>query len=122
VAHTAHGMATNDKIVLAGISDKTTDNGIHQITVTTANAYTYTTTDSGSTSYTGTITSTFVALSGLTGVGGDLSVSRVYPSNQPVTGWTRKSTSSPFLQEGVLVGTISSSTGFNGTAVMLSDE
>jgi hypothetical protein len=122
VAHTSHGMATNDKIVLAGISDKTTDNGIHQITVTTANAYTYTTTDSGSTSYTGTITSTFVALSGLTGVGGDLSVSRVYPSNQPVTGWTRKSTSSPFLQEGVLVGTISSSTGFNGTAVMLSDE
>jgi hypothetical protein len=122
VAHTAHGMATNDKIVLAGISDKTADNGIRQITVTTANAYTYTTTDSGSTSYTGTITSTFVALSGLTGVGGDLSVSRVYASNQPVTGWTRKSSSAPYLQEGVLVGTINSSTGFNGTAVMLADE
>ena len=123
VAHTAHGMATNDKIVLAGISDKIEDNGRPiQITVTGVNSYTYTTTDSGSTSYTGTITSTFVALSGLTNASGILSTSRVYPSNQPVTGWTRKSSSSPFLQEGVLVGTISSSTGFNGTAVMLSDE
>ena len=122
VAHTAHGMATNDKVTIAGITDKTEDNGIHQITVTGVNAYTFTTTDSGSTSYTGTITSTFVALSGLTAATGLLSTSRVYSSNQPVVGWTRKSTSSPFLQEGVLVGEIDSTDGFNGTAVMLSDE
>ena len=53
VTHTAHGMASNDKVLLRGISDKTEDNTVKQITVTTANAYTYTTTDSGSTSYTG---------------------------------------------------------------------
>ena len=78
--------------------------------------------DSGSTSYTGTIISTFVALSGLTAATGLLSLSRVYSSNQPVVGWTRKSTSSPFLQEGVLVGEVDSSLGFSGTAVMLEDE
>jgi hypothetical protein len=123
VAHTAHGMSTNDKITLVGITDKISDNGtVFQITVTGANAYTYTTTDSGSTSYTGTIKSTFVALNGLTNASGVLSTSRVYSSAQPIVGWTRKSSSSPYLQEGVLVGTISAATGFAGTAVMLSDE
>ena len=122
VAHTAHGMATNDKVVLAGITDKTEDNGIKQITVTGVDAYTHATTDTGSTSYTGTISSTFVALSGLTDINGELSTSRVYSSAQPIVGWTRKSTISPYLQEGVLVGTVDSSTGFSGTAVMLSDE
>lgn len=123
VTHTAHGMATNDKIVLKGITNKTEDNNkIFQITVSDANTYTYTTTDSGATSYTGTIQSTFVALSGLTNASGVLSTSRVYTSNQPVTGWTRKSSVSPFLQEGVLVGTVNSSSGFAGTAVMLADE
>lgn len=123
VTHTAHGMATNDKIVLEGITDKVEDNyTIHQITVTDANTYTYTTTDSGSTSYTGTILATFVALSGLTNASGILSTSRVYTSPQPVVGWTRKSTSSPFLQEGVLVGNVSNTSGFDGTAVMLADE
>jgi hypothetical protein len=123
VTHTAHGMASNDKIILSGITDKTEDNfKVKQITVTDANTYTYTTTDSGSTSYTGTIVSTFVAITGLTGADGSISLSRVYSSPQPVVGWTRKSTTSPLLQEGVLVGTISNTTGFDGTAVMLSDE
>jgi len=123
VTHTAHGMASNDKIYLEGITDKTEDNWrVIQITVTGVNTYTFTTTDSGSTSYTGTIKSTFVALNGLTNASGILSTSRVYSSNQPVTGWTRKSTSSPLLQEGVLVGEVDSTNGFSGTAVMLSDE
>lgn len=123
VAHTAHGMATNDKVTLVGITDKVEDNGtVFQITVTGANSYTYATTNSGSTNYTGTITSTFVALNGLTNASGILSTSRVYPSAQPVVGWTRKSSASPYLQEGVLVGEVSSSTGFSGTAVMLADE
>ena len=123
VTHTAHGMATNDKIYLEGITDKTADNWtVKQITVTGANTYTYATTDSGSTSYTGTIKVTFVALSGLTNASGILSLSRVYSTDQPVTGWTRKSTTQPFLQEGVLVGTVDSADGFSGTAVMLADE
>jgi len=122
VTHATHGMATNDKIVLAGITDKTEDNGIHTITKIDAGSYSYTTTDSGSTSYTGTIISTFVALNGTTDGSGNLSTSRVYASAQPVTGWTRKSTSSPYLQEGILVGEVSASTGFSGVAVMLSDE
>jgi len=122
VTHATHGMATNDKIVLAGITDKVEDNGIHTITKIDAGSYSFTTTDSGSTSYTGTIKSTFVALNGTTDGSGNLSTSRVYASAQPVTGWTRKSSGSPYLQEGILVGEVSASTGFSGVAVMLSDE
>jgi len=122
VSHTAHGLDTGDKVALAGISDKVEDNGIQQVTVIDTNSYSFTTTDSGSTSYTGTIISTFVALSGLTNGSGILNTSRVYTVAQPVVGWTRKSTIAPFLQEGVLVGTISTTTGFSGVAVMLSDE
>jgi hypothetical protein len=122
VSHTAHAYETNDKIAITGITDKTEDNGLKQITVTGPNEYTFSTTDSGSTSYTGSITSTFIAISGLTDASGIISAARVYPSDQPVIGWTRKSSSSPYLQEGVLVGTIGSVDGFNGTAVMLADE
>jgi len=39
-----------------------------------------------------------------------------------VTGWSRKSSSSPYYQQGVLNGTVNSSTGFTGSAVMISDE
>jgi len=123
VAHTGHGLETNDKIIFEGITDKVGDNFvIKQVTVNDANEYEYTTTDSGSTSYTGAIKATFVALSGLTNASGVATLSRIYSANQPVVGWTRKSTSSPFLQEGVLNGEVDSSTGFNGTAVMLTDE
>lgn len=117
-----HGMLTNDKVFIEGITDKTEDNyTVKTITVTGASTFTYTTTDSGSTAYTGTKTVTFVALNGLTNASGILSTSRVYSTNQPVTGWTRKSSAEPFLQEGILVGEVNSSTGFDGTAVMLGD-
>lgn len=123
VSHTAHGMATNDKVLIEGITDKEQDNAVHQITVSDANTYTYTTTDSGSTSYTGTITSTFVLLEGLTDSGtGVLTVSRVYSSDQPFTGWTRKSTSAPYFRQADLNGIVSSSDGADITAVMVSDE
>ena len=213
VSHTSHGMQDNDKVMLRGITgNKTADNTVHQITVTTANAYTFTTTDSGDTTYTGDgflidaqdetnysgnitggsghavndvitlrggakvtvdavssgvvtqftvasgeddggnsasdvqdqisstgtgidfsltlaagnivteIRSTFVALNGTTDVNGELSTSRVYGSNQPVIGWTRKSSASPYYKEGPINATVNSSTGLDTTVVMVSDE
>jgi hypothetical protein len=122
VTHTGHGMSTNDKVMLRGITDKIEDNTVFLITVNTVNEYEYTTTNSGSTSYTGTITSTFVALDGLANASGVLSTSRVYSSNQPVTGKTAKSTIVPFLKQGILTGAISSTTGYDQSAVMTSDE
>ncbi len=121
VAHTAHGMATNDKVLIRG-ADQNEYNIIAQITVTGVNEYTFVVAGSPTTPATGTIESTFVALSGTTDVNGEISTSRVYTSNQPVSGWSRKSTSSPFYKEGSLNGIVSSTTGFDQTSVMTSDE
>jgi hypothetical protein len=218
VTHTGHGLSTNDKVYLRGISDKTEDNGVQQVTVSDVNTYTFTTTDSGSTSYTGSgfiihnqdetsydnspategtfsggtghavsdvltlrggakitvdaissgvvtqftvdagdsvggrsasdiqdqisttgsgtgfsltldtdnivteIRSTYVALDGNTDVNGEISISRVFGSNQPVSGWARKSTSSPYYRQGPITSTITSADGMDFTTVMVSDE
>jgi len=121
VAHTAHGMATGDKILIRD-ADQQDYNIIASITVTTANEYTYEVANSPTTPATGTITCTFVALDGVTDVNGELSVSRVYGTAQPVTGYTRKSTSAPYFKQGSLNGTISTSAGFDAVSVMTSDD
>jgi hypothetical protein len=121
VTHTGHGLSTNDYVAIDG-ADQPEYNGVKLITVTGANSYTYTVSGTPATPATGTIESTFVALYGLTDSNGVVSTSRVYSADQPVIGWTRKSTSSPYYKEGTLIGTISSATGFNSTAVMVSDE
>ena len=56
VSSTAHGLSVGDTVRIAGITDKTEDNGDQVITAVLTNSYDYTTTNSGSTSYTGTIT------------------------------------------------------------------
>jgi len=121
VAHTGHGMANNDKVDFKGITDKTEDNNVKQITVINVNSYSFTTTDSGSTSYTGTIKATFVALQGLTNVSGIISTSRTYSSNQPVSGWARKSSASPYYKQAGMSGIIDSSTGYSAAPQLVSD-
>jgi hypothetical protein len=118
VTHTSHGMASNDYADIKGAS-LAVNNGVHQITVTNANTYTYTMGSAPGSSPTGTITSTFVALTGLTDVNGDKSTSRVYSSAQPVTGWVRLT---PQYKTAPLFGTISATLGYSATGVMISDE
>jgi len=118
-----HILKVGDKFVLRGITDKTADNAVHTVTAVSGNDYNYTTTDSGSTSYAGTITSTFVALDGLTNITtGVITTTRYYSANQPVIGWARKSTSSPFYKEGSINKDIDSNSGLDYTAVMVLDE
>ena len=122
-AHTAHGMETGDKVVLKGITDKTEDNnGTHTITVTGSNAYTFVTTDSGSTSYTGTIISTWVAIDALTDASGNASRVKSYLSDQPVDGWARKSTASPRFKSFPIAGTIDNADGLSINVQMVLNE
>lgn len=122
VTHTAHGLSSGDKVVIYGASLRV-NNGIHTITVTGTNTYTYTLAQSTGTDPTGTITATFVALAGTSNATtGVLSTSRVYPSAQPVIGWARKSTNSPFYKTAPITGTISSTTGLTSVAIMIPDE
>lgn len=123
VTHTAHGLASNDKVVIDG-ANEAEYNGVKTITVVNANSYSYTCSSSPlpGTPATGTITATFAPIYGLTNASGQITTSRVYPSNQAVLGWARKSSASPYYQQGILTGEVNSTTGYNSTAVMISDE
>ena len=125
VTHTAvHGMATNDQVLITGITDELTDNGVHTITYINTTQYSYTTSVTGSTSYTGTKKGTFVFLKGLATAGtgsNEISMSRSIPSTQPVTGWARKS-SDPYYKQGAISGEVSSTGDTTFSPVLISDD
>jgi hypothetical protein len=121
VTHTSHGLANNDKVLIKGASHPA-NRGVFSITVTNANTYTYTMASAPGSNPTGTITSTFVVLSGLTNAQGQLTMSRVFPSDQPITGWARKSSTAPYYKQGPVSGTVDSGTGATLTALLIADE
>ncbi len=121
VAHTAHGMATNDKVVIRN-ANQNEYNGIHQITYIDANSYSYSVSGSPATPATGTILCSFVALEGLTDASGNITTSRVYSSSQPIKGKVRKSTSAPYYVTGGIGGTVNNTTGFSAGIQLISDD
>ncbi len=121
VTHTGHGMLNNDYVYIEG-GDIVANEGVFQITYINANSYSYTMGSSPGSSPTGTITSTFVGLYGLTNSSGVKSTSRVYDADQLVTGWARKASSSPYYVAAPMRGTIDSADGLSATGVLVSDE
>jgi hypothetical protein len=126
VSHTGHGLNTSDRVKIKGITDKTEDNnGTHAVaTVANPNSYTYTTTDSGSTNYTGTIKATGVLIDGLTDASGNISRDRTFldASGQAITGRVRKSTSSPRFKTADLSGTVNKDNGITLNIQLILDE
>jgi hypothetical protein len=121
VSHTAHGLVTNNYIVIRGAAQ----NGYNrqaQITVTDANTYTYAV-DSGTVSpATGSPVATGAIISGLTNASGIISDTRTYSGNQPFSGVARKSTSAPFYKSGSFSGVINSATGASANINLLDDQ
>lgn len=120
VTHTAHGLATNDNVLIEGADDENY-NGAYQITVTGPNNYTYTTAESG-TSPGGTITATFCFLNGDTNASGYISDTRTVSVNQPINYRARKSTTSPLYRQSAGSTTVNKDTGIDITANLVSDE
>jgi len=99
------------------------NNGVHTITYINANSYSYTMSSAPGSSPTGTITATYAAIYGTTNGSGQATVTRVFGSNQPVTGWARKSTSAPYYKSGPITGSpISSTADTELSALLLPDE
>lgn len=65
---------------------------------------------------------TYVALFGLTDVNGQISTSRSFISNQPVTGRVRKASAAPYYATRNLSGTIDSAKGLSVTTQLLLDQ
>jgi hypothetical protein len=126
VTHTGHGMATNDKVVISGASLEA-NNGVYAITYIDVNSYSYTMGSSPGSSPTGTIISTFVALSGLTDASGNISMTRVFSADQNVVGWVRKTSTPPNYtppnyKTGPIAGSIDSAAGFTANVQLISDD
>lgn len=121
VYHPAHGLATDDFVVIKGASYKE-NNGVHQITVTGINTYTYELSSHPGASPGGTIKSTYAALYGLSNASGIVTTSKAYSANQNVTGWVRKSSGTPFYKTASIVGTVDSDNGLSATAILILDE
>lgn len=119
VTHTAHAMATNDKVVIKGASHQA-NNGVFTITKIDNNSYSYTMGSTPGSNPTGTIKATFAVLSGLTDASGNITMSRVFSSAQPVSGWVRYG-SAPYYKPAALGGTVSSTLGYSANALMIDD-
>lgn len=121
VSHTAHGMLTNDKVLIEGANEHPY-NGVYSITKISDNSYSYTMDSDPGANATGTITATWTAIYTTSDVNGEASVTRVFSTTQPVVGWARKSTTAPYYQTGSLNGSISTTADTNLSTILLPDE
>lgn len=120
VASAAHGLATNDYVVVRGAGDELY-NKVAQITVTTTTQFTYSVDSGASASAGGTPVFSYVPLYGTTSTSGVVQSSKTWPASQGVEGWARKSTSAPYYRQAPI--TISDASGGSDvTALMISDE
>ncbi len=97
-ATATHGLITGDIVVIRGAGIQNY-NKVATITVTSTTVFTYSVNDNPSSPATGTPVFSYVPISGLTDVNGEIQSSRVWPNTQSVTGWARKSSASPFFKQ-----------------------
>lgn len=121
VAHTAHGMAEGDIVIIRGAAQDEY-NGRYEISNVTTNSYDYTVSGTPATPATGSPTATAQILTGLTDASGYIATTEFpYTASQPVTGTIRKAGSTPLYQPSPVSGTITSS-GLGLTVFMIGDE
>jgi len=97
-ASAVHGLATNDWVVVRGAGVEHY-NRTAQITVTSTTAFTYTVDSGATTPAGGTPVFSYMPLSGLSDVNGEITSSKSWPASQALKGWVRKSTTSPFFKQ-----------------------
>lgn len=120
ITHTAHGLASNDYIQVLGAAEENY-NGAFQITVVDANTYTYIMTGTATSPATGTLSATFVILTGLTDINGEIEDTRSYAVNQAIGGRVRKGTSAPYYKTSAVVGTIDKDNGLTVNIQLIGD-
>jgi hypothetical protein len=81
------------------------------------NARVYVVADTG-----GPMTAGDEIINGLSDVDGEISDTRTYASDQPITGWVRKASSAPYYKEGPVAGTIDSVNGASVTVQLTLDQ
>ena len=98
------------------------NNGVFTITKINNDSYSYTMGSAPGSNPTGTIKATFAVLYGLTDVNGQITMSRVFASDQPISGRVRKSSAAPYYKTTDFSGVVDSAAGFSATLQLISDE
>lgn len=120
VTHTGHGLATNDKVRIAGCAEYQYNINA-TITVTGVNTYTYQVQGTPATPATGSPVSSLLLIEGYTDATGKISDTRTYTANQDVTGRAAKGTSSPVYITGPVTGTVNSTSGLSVNVSLVRD-
>jgi hypothetical protein len=120
VTHTGHGMATGDFALIQGATQEEY-NGCFEITVITANTYTYTVPGTPTSPATGTITSTGGIFNSQTNASGIVTDSRTITNDQPVVGRVRLSTGTTLYKSSPIDETIDNATGLSVTVYLIPD-
>lgn len=122
VTHTSHGVPDGTRVWIKGANENDY-NGVFVVTVNTADEYEYTMGGSPSSPATGTIDATSVILFGDTDASGELEdTGFAFTTTQPVTGDVKKGTASPLFKPQAVTGEVVAVIGFDGLALMASDE
>ena len=121
VTHTAHGLSTNDWIVIRGASQEEY-NVAKQITVTGVNSYTFTVTGTPATPATGSPVASGVLINALTSAAGEVTFTKSLSVDQPYTGWARRGSTSPIYAQSPIVGTLPNDESPTIPIALVSDE
>ena len=122
VAHTGHGMANGDQVLIKG-AVQPEYNGVHTISNVSTDAYDFTVSGTPTTPATGTIKATWTLFEGdLTNASGIVTDTRSYTTSQPVAGRVRRAAAGDYYKTAPIVGTISSTAGLALTIQMIPDE
>jgi len=120
VEHTGHGLVTGDFALIDG-ADQDEYNGAYEITVSTADFYTYIVGGTPTTPATGTIISTGGYFNTLTNVSGIVTDSRTISADQPVTGRARLSTAPDLYKSSPINETVDKDNGLSVTVYLIPD-
>jgi hypothetical protein len=125
VTPTDHNLSVGQKVLIAP-NTGTADNSAYGVravaSVTNSTTFTYTVTDAGATTgvtvdITGVLISEASAVT--TGIADD---TRSLSANQPINGYARKHTSSPYYKQSNIAGVVSNTNGLSLTVLLISDE
>ncbi|MDH3194770.1 MAG: hypothetical protein OEL78_00505 [Hyphomicrobiales bacterium] len=115
----SHLLATGDQVVIRG-AQPDGYNKVASITVTGATTFTYSVDSGLSSPATGTPVVSYVPVHGISDVNGEVQSSKTWPAAQSLSGWARKTTTSPFGKASISVADASG--GTNQIVTLLSDE
>jgi len=120
VTGAAHGLVTDDYAFIEGATPDEY-NGTFQVTYISSTSFSYTVPGTPSTPAGGTKTVTGGYFNELTTASGVVTDTRSITSDQPMTGWVRKGSSSPYYQTSNLDFTVDSGSGYSATVQFIPD-